>query len=275
MKLSIFIAGYRAENWLSVYNSVSQATVMQDYEIVFVGPNEPSKEVLDIPNIRFIQDFGCPSRCYQLGLLHSKGEYVVWAADDGVFSPTLAIDKAFEILPNHHKGIVAFKYYEAPFDCPKYNKKSKKKKAVQKRAEKQFLESDTYWHMYGHLMRDIQFIQNHYVLLMIALMRRDYLMEIGGFDCQYEQPGIGCHDLAVRLQNDGAEVVLGEKIMDISNSPSEHGPIDIAQNQNDLPLLQSMYNDPAFESRTNIPVDNWKQVPDVWPRRFPGGKAST
>jgi hypothetical protein len=266
------MSGYRADNWMSVYNSVSQTTAIQDYEMVFVGPNEPSKEFLSLPNVSFVKDKGCPTRCYQLGLLHSRGEYVVWVADDGIFSPTLAIDKAFDVMPGHPKGIVSFKYYEAPLDCDKFNKKSHKRRLAQMRVEKQFLESDNYWHMYGHLMKDLPYIPNHYVLLMIALMRRDYLMEIGGFDCQYEQPGIGCHDLAVRLQNDGAEVILGEKIMDLSNSPSEHGPIDRAHFENDLPLMKSMYSNPEFANRTKIPVNNWEQSPAVWGRRFTESK---
>ena len=269
MKLSIFISGYRTDNWMNVCDTVPLATTLQDYEIVFVGPNEPSKELLSRSNVRFIKDKGCPSRCYQLGLLHSKGEYVVWAADDGTFSPTLSIDKAFESRPDHHKGIVTFKYLEGPFTTRSYNKKSNKAKARQRQQEEAFLKSDAYWHMYGHLMGGLKFVQNNYLLLMIGLMRRDYLMEIGGWDCEYEQPGIGCHDLAIRLQNDGADVVLGEKMMDLDNSTSEHSPIEQAQSQHDLPLLQSMYNNPESENKTKIPFDNWKNCPDVWSRRFP------
>lgn len=274
MKLSIFISGYRPENWLSICETVSQATTIQDYELIFVGPNEPSKELLDRSNFRFIQDWGCPTRCYQLGILHSLGEYVVWGADDGTFSPTLSIDKAFDSVPKHHKGVVSFKYHEELCtDSPHYRKLSAKKKARLKRGSDQFLASDVHWCMNGHeILRSIKFIPNHYFLLMIGLMKRDYLMEIGGWDCQYEQPGIGCHDLAIRLQNDGAEVILGEKMMDLSNSTSEHAPIDLAHIQNDLPLLQSMYNHPASEGKTKIDFDNWKQSPEVWNRRFPGGK---
>ncbi len=270
MKLSIFISGYRTENWSSVCDTVSRVTTIQDYEIVFVGPHEPSKELLDRSNFRFIQDWGCPMRCYQLGLLHSQGEYVVWAADDGTFSPTLAIDKAFESIPKHHKGIVSFKYHESLCtDSKHYRKLSPKKRARLHRASDQFLASDTHWFMSGHeVLRNIKFIPNHYFLLMIGLMRRDYMMEIGGFDCNYEQPGIACHDLAARLQNDGAEIVLGEKMMDLSNSPSDHEPIDLAQIQHDLPLLQSVYNDPESSNKTNIPFNNWEQSPDIWKRRF-------
>ncbi len=265
MKLSIFIAGYRTENWMNVYNSVPSATTIQDYELVFVGPKEPPQELLDKKNVRFIQDFGNPSRCYQLGLLHSQGEYVVWTADDGMFSPTLSIDKGFDILPKHHKGIVTFKYLEGPFEVGSY----KKNLAAQMTKSEIVQGSDNYWKMGGHkIMAKLPYIQNHYWLLMVGLMRCDYMMEIGGFDCSYEQPGIGCHDLAVRLQNDGAEVIMGVKLMDISNSPSEHGPIEQAQIQNDLPLLKSMYKNPMYSNRTKIPFDNWKDCPNVWDRRF-------
>ena len=117
MKLSIFLTGIRPQNWLALYNSIPNATVMRqkDYELVIVSPYDLPPELQNIDNVRLIKDTGCPTRCYQLGALHSQGEYVVWVADDGIFSPGLAIDKGFSVLPNHRKGWVSVAFSVATF----------------------------------------------------------------------------------------------------------------------------------------------------------------
>lgn len=256
MKLSIFLAGIRPEKWLALYESFPNSTTLTDYEFVFVGPHGLPPELQNKENVRFIEDWGCPTRCYQLGLLHSRGEYVVYIADDGLFCPGLIIDKAFALIPQTKKGIVSFKYHEGPHT----------KKLIK------LTSPDAYWTLGWHrFYRDAKYISNGYYLAMTALVRRDFLMEIGGFDCQIEQPGMSAVDLAIRLQNDGAEVVLGEKFMDVTHLPGhqgDHGPIHDAHCHHDMGLMTKIYNDPANAQRAKIDFDNWKQAEEVWSRRF-------
>ncbi|MHA2279435.1 MAG: hypothetical protein ACXAC5_00890 [Promethearchaeota archaeon] len=254
MKLSIFLAGIRTNNWMDLYNSIPQVTSIRDYELVFVGPQDLPDDMCNIDNVRYIKDYGCPSRCYQLGVLHSKGEYVVWAADDGSFSPGLAIDKAFDSIPKDRKGVVSLKYFEGPA-TPKASKQN----------------SDEWWVVRRHksLNKKCRFAPANYYIVMNALIRRDYMMEIGGFDCRFEHIGIGAVDLAIRLQNDGAKVVLGEKFMDIGHmldAAGDHGPIYHAHIENDYPLFVKIYN--SESSRGQIDFDNWQNAEAVWSRRF-------
>ena len=257
MKLSIFLSGIRTENWLPLYESIPNATTLtnKEYELIFVGPYGLPPELQDKENVRFIEDWGCPSRCTQLGLLHSRGEYVVWVADDGLFNPILAIDKAFDIIPKHEKGLVMFRYSEGAL-----GKKQKKN-----------LHSKKFWTLghHGPLAR-CPFVPHHYHLIMTALVRRDYLVAVGGWDCGFEQIGMGCPDLAIRLQNDGAEVVWGEVFMSLTHCPGtkEHAPILDAHMQNDQPYFERLYHDPANAKRARIDFDNWKQTEEVWSRRF-------
>ncbi len=252
MKLSIFLAGIRTQNWLALYDSISNVTSLpkDEYELVIVSPYDLPSELQNIDTVRLIKDWGCPTRCYQLGLLHSRGEYVVWAADDGTFSPTLAIDKAFGSIPKHHKGMVVFRYQEGEF-APK-------------------VETTEWWRMRSHKMLNrLPHVPGHYFLIMSALMERSYLMEIGGFDCRFEQPGLAGPDLSVRLQNDGAEVVMGENLLNISHERGTalHKPIEDGHFKNDKPLFKSIYK--HISGRSKIDFDNWKQAPAVWSRRFP------
>ncbi len=77
MKLSIFLAGIRTSNWVNLYQSIPNTTALTDYELVIVSPYDLPPELQGVDNVRLIKDSGCPTRCYQLGLLHSKGDYVV------------------------------------------------------------------------------------------------------------------------------------------------------------------------------------------------------
>ena len=259
MKLSISLAGIRTNNWLALYNSISNATTLskEEYELVLVSPYDLPPELEGIDNVRLIKDKGNQTRCYQLGILHSKGKYVVWAADDGIFCPTLAIDKAFDVLPPH-KGVVGFKYKEGP-DCP---------------ASERTKETE-WWRLRSHkVLNKLPFVPGNYFLVMNALIKRSYFMEIGGWDCRFEQLGMAGPDLSVRLQNDGVEVVMGERFMIITHERGTplHKPIEDAHFQNDKPLFKNIYKRPSSVDRSRIDFDNWKQAPEVWTRRFPGGK---
>jgi hypothetical protein len=254
MKLSIFLAGIRTEKWSRLFKSISRTTSTIDYELIFVSPYDLPPKLAARGNVRLIKDFGCPTRCYQLGLMHSTGDYVVWPADDGVFSRTMAVDKAIARIKDR-KDVVALKYFEG-----ERNNKSIKQ------------EREDWWHVgRHHMLKSCKYLPKHYYLIMNAVIRRDYFMEIGGWDCRFEHLGLGSVDLAARLQNDGANVILGEKFMDIAHLPGasgDHGPIFHAQTKNDSPLFEKMYNDPANANRAKIDFDNWKQAEAVWSRRF-------
>ena len=266
MKLSIFLAGIRPYNWLALYESIPNATTLTDeeYELIFVGPYGLPPELQGKENVHFIEDWGCQSRCTQLGLLHSRGEYVAWVADDGLFSPTLAIDKAFDIIPKHEKGIVVLKYVEGTTTVEQIRDNPKKYRDM--------AQDESYWRLGGHgPLKKLPYVPNDYFLIMTALIRRDYLMKIGGWDCGFEQIGMGCPDLAIRLQNDGAEVIMGEVFTTLTHLPGrqgDHAPIHNAQMKNDLPRFEKMYSDPANANRSQIDFDNWKQTEEVWSRRF-------
>lgn len=260
MKLSICFPGIRSHNWSALYHSLSNVTTLpkEEYELVIVSPCDLPLELQNEPNVRLIKDWGCPTRCYQLGLLHSCGEYVlIGLADDGVCPNNCAIDKAFDILPSK-KGVVSFPYIEGILS-PKNERKQM---------------AESWWHFAAHPPVCAKYIPKHYFLVMIGLMKRDYLLELGGWDCRIEHAGVSLVDLAIRLQHDGAEVVLGNKVLDITFEAGTplHKPIEETY-PNDLELLLKLYDDFTGSNRTKIDLNNWKQAQEVWSRRFPEGKA--
>lgn len=255
-KVSIFLAGIRPENWTRLYQSVAYST-LREFEIIFVGPKPPSDDLLNNANVKFIQDFGCSSRCYHIGLLASSYDFVTWAADDGWFLENRSIDKAFDKLLSmgpSHKNVVSFKYFEGGWHDER--------------------KGDAFWKFGYHYpgKKKIPYVPNNYQLLMNGLMYKDYLIELGGWDCRLEAHGMSTCDLAVRVQNDGGVIhMLDEPFMFVTHfcgTTGDHAPVHYAHIEHDEPFFAQLYSDPASQYRTKIDINNWKDAPDIWIRRF-------
>jgi hypothetical protein len=258
LEISFFLAGIRTQNWQALYNSIKVCT-SREFELIFVGPQGLPDSLKDTPNVKFIEDWGCPSRCYQIGLLACTAPYVLYVADDGVFLDNGCIDNAFATLsslPPSKKNVISLRYYEG----------SAKKKAGP---------TEDYWRMRFHkphkYMPEI-YIPPHFLLVMNGLFYREYILEIGGFDCQFEQPGYGAPDLGARAQHDGANVVLGDYFMELFDGRAGHSPIGVAAQKFDKPAFKHIWKRATCMDRIKIDVNNWKNYPEVWPRRFPQGK---
>lgn len=111
MKLSVLVPGIRTENWKELYNSV-QNNIKHEFEFIFVGPYALPDNLKKYKNIQHIIDWGTPIRCQQIALTRARGEYITWAADDGVFCNN-ALNIAIDTLKvKDYKTLVMGKYQE-------------------------------------------------------------------------------------------------------------------------------------------------------------------
>ena len=104
-----------------------------------------------------------------------------------------------------------------------------------------------------------------------ALMYRRFFEELGGLDCGFEHAAMADTDFAIRAQVSGAKVKMTQIVVyDCDHGQADHKPIEIAQINFDEPKLQSKYRDPNWREKVqiNIDINNWKNVPSVWTRRF-------
>jgi len=69
-KLSVILPGIRKANWEEFYKSVNRS-FSDSFEIVIVSPYDLPENLKNYDNIKIIKDFGSPSRCQQIGLMHS------------------------------------------------------------------------------------------------------------------------------------------------------------------------------------------------------------
>ena len=115
-------------------------------------------------------------------------------------------------------------------------------------------------------------IPNDYWILNVGLMKTSYVKEMGGWDTMFEVTTISHMDFAVRTQRNGSTYYMFEKPIFICThmpgTSGDHAPVHYAHIGHDEPLFRRIYNDPNSVSRIKIDLDNWKQSPEVWKRRF-------
>jgi hypothetical protein len=78
--------------------------------------------------------------------------------------------------------------------------------------------------------------------------------------------------MAMRTQRDGAKIHLIDLIMSqcghMPGTSGDHAPMHYAQLDHDEPLFRSIYSDPNCVNRIKIDINNWKNSPERWVRRF-------
>ncbi len=252
--LSVIMAGIRVEKWLGVWQSI-RAAWSGRFELFIVGPEPPGEDVTD--RVMWMGDWGSPVRCYQRALQFATAPLLVWAFDDGLFEPG-ALDESARLLKaaGGLLNAVAHRYLEGDVNTDN-------------------MRADEYY-TFGHHdhVRDMH-IPGEYKLLNSGMTYTATARAVGGWDSQFEAPAAAWADFAARLQNSGVAVVLQDgiavKFGHLPGPSGDHGPIHHAQIEHDLPLFQKIWRDPAAKERRAVPLDNWRQSPERWERRF--GKA--
>ena len=253
-KLSVILPGIRPYNWNNFYQSLEES-FDGDYELIIISPFDLPHILSFYDNIKVIKDFGCPSRCQQIGLVESEGEYVTWGADDGYFLPG-KLTEAVEFLEKNktsEKDIVTCKYTEGE-NCS------------------QEMYQDIYYKINHSNGLRSEFIPNDYWILNVGVIDTEYAKSIGGWDAQFEVTTISHMDFAVRTQRNGSRYfMLEEPIFKCSHLPSpvgDHAPVHYSHVDHDEPLFREIYNNPESVNRIKIDASNWQQKDDKWKRRF-------
>jgi len=181
----------------------------------------------------------------------AKGEYINWFADDGVFLPN-SIDIGLKKLVGcDYKTLVMGRYREGNGDTDS-------------------MMQDEYYYLHHHSQCRLKGIPKDCLMLNCGLVPRKLLVEVGGWDCQFEVCPYSYNDLAVRLNLYGVKFIMQDECMfKCSHMPGhegDHGPIHDAQTIHDEPLFQQLW---ANEGRKPvILITNWESTPDKWVRRF-------
>lgn len=255
MKLSVIVPSIRPERltaWCqSFLKSYSGAC-----EIIVVSPHP--NEWVKVPLVHWIQDFGHPVRCQQIGLMQATGDLIHRGVDDSLYLPG-QMDAAIAKLGADYKSIIAPKYTETNASVDRSHK------------DFQDMNDPKFYKISYHTQANNPYIGYDYLLLNFAILRRDFMLQVGGWDCQFESVAIAELDLAIRLQMAGGQVVLSDAlVLECDWMPGhegDHGPMHDAF-EPDMEKYRQIYRWPECRQRVIIPTDNWRNAPAKWRRRF-------
>lgn len=248
LDLSIVLPGIRRQNWRALYESAKESVGKSySFEMIIVGPGKAPEDLIE-DNFKFIEDYGAPARCAQIGVIDAKGTIMTWASDDGVFLPG-ALERCLDFMigsANRKEGII-IRYREGG-NFP----------------------DDSYWKAWTHADLRLPGVNKAYKIAPVGMYFTDYFKEVGGWDCRYEHLNMCCHDLAFRIQNDGGELYQSPtEVLSCTWTPHsiEQIPVMRAYHENDLPLWNEMYfKDQSL--RVKIDYNNWRGSPAIWTKRF-------
>lgn len=245
--LSIILPSIRTEKLNKFYWSIVDSC-HQDFELIIVSPYKPPDELYARKNIEWIQSWRSPSACEQEGLIKSKGDYVIIGADDALFLPN-AIDNSMKLIEDY-KTVVISRYHEGDnpigMDDPKY------------------------WTLGYHKPFRLTAVPQDCFIFTDGPISKRFLLDLGGFDCDYETPALSHADLGIRAYKAGAKFILGPFMMNIEHQPGktgDHAPIHNAHNKRDLPKFREIYSG-KYTPPIYINLNNWKRTPAHWKERF-------
>ena len=254
--LSVISPATRKENWMNFYLGMSEAIGKYSFEWIIAGPIEPEPELLNKPNVKYVKDYGHPTRCTQIASLIAEGELIAWESDDGTFIED-GLELAVQLWygTNNPKAQIILKYLEGPSpNMPDMTASGL-----------------GYWHAWFHDDLKKESIPKHYMIAPIGMLSLDYFKNMGGFDCRFENINMCCIDLSFRIQHDGGNLYLPPKHTMWNTWSSGAGGIIVeAYFDHDKPLFDNIYkDDQILETRRYLDYYNWLyNTEPVWSRRF-------
>ncbi len=244
-KLSIIVPSIRKQGLMDLADSVD----IPNTEMIAVG----TVRWLKWRGIDCIQSYRSPNACQQLGLTNADGDYITFAADDGVFIPG-ALKRAFDYMNElntydfvNYKTIFVGKYLEGDNPHPDMSK-------------------NEYYRFKYHKAYRMKGIPQDALIFNCGLISRKFILELGGWDCSFQATTCAHADLGIRALQAGANMILmDEPLFKCSHQPGktgDHKPIHEAMKE-DLKMLKKLYSKPR---QTNIDLYNFEKTPAVWKR---------
>lgn len=252
--ISICLAGIRPYNWLKLYKSIEDSCNKHSWELVIVSPFDLPNELKYYNNIKYLRDYGCPTRSSQLTVLVSSGRLMTFSIDDGFYLPD-ALNKSVDLLnQKNHKDAVVMRYKEGAGFINNPNAPSF---------------PDEYWNACFHLDPNHTKFKPDWKIAPQPMLRLDYFYELGGINClRYSAMSFGTWSLCGRLQDDGGIFYLSPEVCMLADNYGatghDHKPIfDVHSGDHHQFLTERQIN-----PQIKINFDNWKDSPEVWNKRF-------
>jgi len=253
-EISIIIPGIRVSRWQDVYNSATRSCNGKSFEMIFVGPEEPSASFLTLENVIFVKDFGSPNRCQQIAASKATGKYLTWIADDAnLIDNTLSTVIDFLDIRDDMNAVCC-KFLEGDNPSPD-------------------MWSDAYYFVNNSTWTRAPFISNSQLIMNAGVVHTRVFRDIGGFDTElFETTAMSHSDFAIRLSHHGVKIHLLNLIFAhcgfMPGIVGDHGPVFTAHHDSDIPNFVNLYSSSNSLNRCKIDIDNYKITSSCWTRRF-------
>ena len=247
--LSVIMPGIRPRKWEKVDESIEESLDGTNYELIICSPYQLPGHMDSKFKVKYVKDYGCPTRASNIAASLAEGDLIFWTADDGLFRPgalkKLILESGLLQSGICLKKVITAKYTEGGNSQP-----------------------NSYFKM-GNAYPRTPMIDPDWWIFNVGLMRTSYFNYLGGWDCGFQACPLAHADMAIRAYRDGADVQFSEdEILDCEHMPGssgDHGPIFVAQTYEDTPKFIAKHSQ-ACPGR--IDMDNWKQAEPIWSKRF-------
>ena len=251
--ISIVIPGIRTEHWGRIFAEIEGAIGKYKFEVIAVGPNFPPVELQNRLEFRYVQDYGSPSRAFQIGASLANGEYIAFIPDDSRVLEK-GLEEAIDFLKTKNKNDgMALVYSEGP-----------------NWTGTQHIEL-SYWTMGFHRLHENRpDIKPEYVMAPCFLINREFYIEIGGLDCEnYYHVNMNAHDLAIRIQKNGGHFYLSPSRVFAANWDANFAQSILykAYLEKDMPSFNYQWSGEGT-NRYKIDFNNWKKSEVYWKLRY-------
>jgi len=264
-KVSIILPSIRPQNLIKFYSSVLSACQKHLFEIIIPSPYLIPDDLLKSGNVTFIHTYASPTISFMQGSSLAKGEFIYNVTDDGLLQNDV-LDIVIKSFDSEYtltdKDIINLVYIEDVLDVNTLELKKEPKRFP-----------EHYWIAGAYSEYNKPAINPQWNLAPHFFMRREYFEYLGGLDCGFEYLNYNLHDLVFRAQENGSTVYQTPftcfLCSHLPNTSGDHGPIDEAHNNVDVPRFNTIYSkEDAVSSRIRLDINDWKNRPSIWDKRF-------
>jgi len=265
--ISIVLPTIRTHLLEDLYESIVKSCPRHSFELICVGPFDIPDKLMKKDNVKYIKDYGCPSRAIQIAFINTTGKLVHTLVDDCFYYPDVlseTIDLFNEECGN--RNILGMKFFESPEHYQAVKEGTTTDQAPEQRNTSHPI---GYWYA-GPSYGNLKGVNPNWGSACLFIAQTDLVKEFGGWDCKFEYNNHATHDLLFRLQKHDSKFYITEYDVFVANwyegTTVDHSPIHYGQLTHDVPLFNQMWINP--NNRRKIQLDNYKNSPDVWKRRF-------
>ena len=256
MKLSVILPTIRLERLNSWFERFTKSYT-GEYEIIFISPYDYLPGEWSKKDAFWVRDWGSPVRCQQLGLLRCTGSLIHRAVDDSLYLPG-ELDKCVDIISQvgteeQRDVVMNLRFTEGSGQT-----------------HRDMFAEEFYTFGY-HWGAQTPYTPFNFQIINFGIYPREMITSIGGWDCYFETPAYAELDLSLRLQFlDNVVIMSPNTVLKcdwIPGDTGDHAPIHYGC-QDDIGRFKDRYSTREYEDMLPIDINNWKNSPERWERRF-------